>query len=110
VKHHRALRRTIADHLHALIPDGTGLVVPTTPGPAPAKSASAEEISSFYRSALPLNAIAGHAGLPQVTIPVAQLRGCPLGLSIVGAPGSDHALLHFAAKLTDSFADRSIHV
>jgi amidase len=110
VKHYRALRRTIADRLRAVVPDGTGLLIPTTPGPAPAKSASAAEISLFYRSALPLNAIAGHAGLPQVTIPVAQLRGCPLGLSIVGAPGADHALLRFAAKLTDFFADRSVHV
>ena len=58
----------------ALIPAGTGLVIPTTPGPALAKSAPPDEISSFYRLALPLNAIAGHAGLPQVTIPVAQIR------------------------------------
>jgi amidase len=81
-------------------------VIPTTPGPAPAKSAPPAEISSFYRQALPLNAIAGHAGLPQVTIPVAQLQGCPLGLSIVGAPGSDHALLGFAGTVAGSFADR----
>jgi amidase len=110
VKHYRALRQTIADRLRALIPAGTGLVIPTTPGPAPAKSAPSDEISSFYRLALPLNAIAGHAGLPQVTIPVAQIQGCPLGLSIVGAPGSDHALLAFAGKVADSFADRRQHV
>jgi amidase len=110
VKHYRALRQAIADRLRALIPNGTGLVIPTTPGPAPAKSASPAEISSFYRSALPLNAIAGHPGLPQVTIPVAQIQGYPLGLSIVGAPGSDRALLSFAVKLADSFADRRIHV
>ncbi len=110
VKHYRALRQTIADRLRALIPAGTGLVIPTTPGPAPAKSAPSDEISSFYRLALPLNAIAGHAGLPQVTIPVAQIQGCPLGLSIVGARGSDHALLGFAAKVADPFADRRQHV
>jgi amidase len=110
VKRYRALRQTIAERMRALIPEGTGLVIPTTPGPAPAKSASSMEISSFYRSALPLNAIAGHAGLPQVTIPVARIRGCPLGLSIVGAAGSDHALLDFAAKVAVSFADRSHHV
>jgi amidase len=110
VKHYRALRQTIADRLRALLPAGTGLVIPTTPGRAPAKAAPSDEISSFYRMALPLNAIAGHAGLPQVTIPVAQIQGCPLGLSIVGAPGSDHGLLGFAAKVASSFADRSHHV
>jgi amidase len=110
VKHYRALRQTITDRLRSLIPVGTGLVIPTTPGAAPAKSAPPAEISSFYRLALPLNAIAGHAGLPQVTIPVAQIQGCPLGLSIVSATGSDHALLAFAGKVAGSFSDRRHHV
>jgi amidase len=110
VKRYRALRETLTDRLRALIPEKTGLVIPTTPGPAPARSASSAEISSFYQVALPLNAIAGHAGLPQVTIPVAHTHGYPLGLSIVGAYGSDHALLGFAAKVADALADRRQHV
>jgi amidase len=110
VKRCRVLRERIADRLRALLPAGTGLVIPTTPGPAPFKSTPPAEISSFYRLALPLNAIAGHAGLPQITIPVAQLQGCPLGLSIVGAPGSDLALLRFAGTVATSFSDRKHHV
>jgi len=64
---------------------------------------SPHQIGAFYQRALPLNAIAGHPGLPQVTIPVAHIGGCPLGLSIIGAPGSDLALLTFAmsAKLVE---------
>jgi amidase len=48
---------------------------------------------------LPLNAFAGHAGLPQVTNPVIQPDACPLGLSIVRAISSDQALLDFATVL-----------
>jgi amidase len=96
IVHYRAFRHAIAEQLRALVPPGTGLVIPTTLGAALPLSTPSDEIGRFYKSALPLNAIAGHAGLPQVTIPVAQHRGCPLGLSIVGTPSSDHALLTFA--------------
>jgi Asp-tRNA(Asn)/Glu-tRNA(Gln) amidotransferase A subunit family amidase len=42
---------------------------------------------------------AGLGGLPQLTLPLGTLDGCPLGLSIVGARGTDSALLALAASL-----------
>ena len=101
VPRYRALRRTIAASVRALLPKRTGLIIPTTLGPALPKSTPPEEIARFYGLALPLNAIAGHAGLPQVTIPVASPYGYPLGLSIVGPPSSDQALLAFARSVCD---------
>jgi amidase len=103
VKQYRGFRRDITERLHRLTRDGAGLIIPTTPGPALAKSASAAEISAFYATALPLNAIAGHAGLPQVTLPAVRIEGCPLGLSIVGPRGADRALLKLAETLDHSF-------
>lgn len=99
VTHYRAYRQMVAARVRAMIPPGTGLVIPTTLGAALSLSASSEAIGRFYKSALPLNAIAGHAGLPQVTIPVTQPDACPLGLSIVGAISSDQALLDLATVL-----------
>ena len=93
----------ITERLHRLTHDGTGLVIPTTPGRALAKAASGAEIGAFYATALPLNAIAGHAGLPQVTLPAVRIEGCPLGLSIVGPRGADRALLKLAETLERSF-------
>ena len=110
VTQYRALRKVLAQRLHGLMSDGTALVIPTAPGPALARSAPPAEISLFYRSALPLNGIAGHAGLPQVTIPVVRIAGCPLGLSIVGAPGADLALLRLAATLPNLFDGPVRHV
>jgi amidase len=101
VSRYRAVRRSIAARVRALVPGGTGLIIPTTLGPALPKSSPPEEIGRFYRLALPLNAIAGHAGLPQVTIPVVSPCGYPLGLSIVGSPLSDRALLAFARSVCD---------
>lgn len=76
-----------------------GWVLPTTPGVALRKDALPEDIGRFYGTALALNALAGHTGLPQVTLPIGQLRGLPIGLSIIGPAGSDEALLALAANL-----------
>lgn len=37
--------------------------------------------------------------ISQVTIPIATAEGCPVGLSFIGPPGSDEALLELAADL-----------
>jgi amidase len=103
VKQYREFRRDVTERLHRLMRDGAGLIIPTTPGRALAKVASAVDISSFYATALPLNAIAGHAGLPQVTLPAVRIEGCPLGLSIVGPRGADRSLLKLAETLARSF-------
>jgi amidase len=103
VTQYREFRRAVTERLHRLTNDGTALIIPTTPGRALAKGAPGAEIGSFYATALPLNAIAGHAGLPQVTLPAARIEGCPLGLSIVGPRGADRALLKLAETLERSF-------
>jgi amidase len=38
--------------------------------------------------------------VPQVSIPGATIGGIPIGLSIVGSPGSDATLVSVAAALT----------
>jgi amidase len=40
-----------------------------------------------------LLSIAGLGGLPQISLPLATLEGCPLGLSLVGRRGTDEQLL-----------------
>jgi amidase len=46
-----------------------------------------------------LTCIAGLSGLPQVTLPVGSISGCPIGLSFIGWHGADEALLDLAVKL-----------
>lgn len=72
------------------------LVYPTGPGPAPLLDADAEALDLYRNAALTLLAIAGLAGLPQLTVPVATMDGAPVGLSIVGPRGSDRRLLALA--------------
>lgn len=101
------------DHAVRLIDRLAGnhvLIVPTAPGPALLRSASGAERAAFYAASLAINAIAGHAGLPQVTLPFdltdeapnGGKQGLPIGLSLIGPPGSDSALLALAATLASS--------
>jgi amidase len=46
-----------------------------------------------------VTAIAGLAGLCEVTIPAAKVDGAPVGLSLVAAPGRDRALLALAERV-----------
>jgi amidase len=92
------VRRRIEDRLRALVPRGTALLLPTSPTIALRKDAGADERGAFYRAALTLTSVAGHAGLPQLTLPVARSRGCPIGLSLVGGPGEDLSLLAIACS------------
>jgi len=85
--------------LHALLAPGVALLMPTTPGQALPKSSTPAERGAFYATSLAVNSIAGHAGLPQATVPLVTPGHAPYGLSIVGAPGSDLRLLTWVAGL-----------
>jgi amidase len=94
----QALRLDIARRLDALLADGTVLVLPTVPVSSLRKSASRAAIGAFYEAALAINSIAGHAGLPQLAMPVGQVDGKPASLSFVAARGMDEALLAEAGR------------
>lgn len=96
----KAWRAATTVNLRHLLPTGTFLVQPTAPSIAPPRFLRDEAAGRFYDAALTLGSIAGHAGLPAVSLPIAALHGCPLGLSIVAGPGEDEALLALAVKTT----------
>ena len=91
----RAWRWEFAAQMRALLPPGTLLLLPTTPGIAPIRFLRDAHAERFYQAALTLCSVAGLAGLPVVTLPVATLDGCPLGLSVIAGPGEDEALLAY---------------
>ena len=41
----------------------------------------------------------GLAGVPQINLPLGRLDGLPIGLSLIGARGSDEKLVGFARRL-----------
>ena len=89
-------REAFADRLRDLLRNGALLCLPTAPGIAPPLDASPESLRMHRSQVLSLTSIAGLARLPQVTLPLAQVSGCPVGLSLIGMHGGDGLLLRLA--------------
>jgi amidase len=95
----RQQQKRAREHIRALVEPGTVLTLPTAPCIALRLDTSAEELESFRVRVMRLTCIAGVSGLPQVTLPVGSVSGCPIGLSFIGWHGADEALLDLAVKL-----------
>ncbi len=79
-----------------LLPPGTILCLPTTPFPAPPRAMPLPQMETARAQINVLCAQGGLAGHPQVSLPGGMLDGMPVGLSIIGARGSDAALVAIA--------------
>ena len=77
------------------------LCLPTTPTLAPFKRLPGgdgpyQSRAGYYPRTLSLTAIAGLGRLPQVTLPLGEVSGVPIGLSLLAAHGNDAFLLRAA--------------
>lgn len=95
----RIVREAFTVAMRALLGDDGLLIAPVMPGPAPLLAASEEALDSYRHAAMAYLQVAGMAGLPQLVIPAGLVEGAPVGLSLIGSPGSDLSLLAFAAGL-----------
>jgi amidase len=96
----RARREEIARRMDGLLHDDAVLALPSAPGIALPRNSPPEIVDGLRSRALPMLCIAGLARLPQVSLPLATLDGCPLGLSLIAARGNDTLLLALAKALT----------
>jgi len=90
------IRDRVRARLDALLAGDAILCLPTTPGVAPLKHSPDDVMNRWRDRTVSLTCVAGHAGLPQVTLPVAECGGCPVGLSLIAARGRDNRLLALA--------------
>jgi amidase len=98
----RAFRRVFQARMRALLAGGAVLAYPTSPGPAPRLDATQAEQNGVRERSMGVTAIAGLAGLCEVTLPLARDQHAPVGLSLVAAAGRDRALLALAARFASA--------
>ncbi|WP_054025550.1 amidase [Bacillus sp. FJAT-28004] len=77
--------------------EDTVLVVPTVPAIAPLLGLSGSEVEQRRAQTLEMSCLAGLAGLPQVTVPIAGELSCPIGISFIAGRGHDMRLLEWVA-------------
>ena len=94
-------REVITARMHDLLGEDGIMVTPTTPDIAPLKESSRDDFAAFRDQALSILCPAGLARLPQITLPVMEFNGAPLGLSLVGPPGQDEYLLQTALSVAE---------
>ena len=98
---YQPIRGLIARRVREALGDGIGLLIPTAPCIALRIDAREDEIGTFYRNALTLTSVAGHAGIPQISLPAGKVEGCPVGLSVLASAGHDRALLDLGVRYAD---------
>ena len=95
----RAQVERLAQVIRAIADDAV-IVLPTTPGPAPARTASAEEVDGVRAATLRMTALAGVGGLPALSVPALRypstLGPAPVGVCFVGPRGTDLSLVRHA--------------
>jgi len=99
-------RERYSQSLHDFLKPGDLVCMPTTPALAPRKGDAPPRSSSgsgYYPRLLALTSLAGIGRLPQVSLPVADLAGVPVGLSLLARHGQDAFLLETAKSLAGLF-------
>ena len=84
---------------------GGGFVcLPTAVSPAPLRGLPASAKKEVQGRLSRLSCIAGTTGRPQLSMPLGEVNGLPVGLSIMGDRGADEELIGFARRVEAALA------
>lgn len=95
----KPVRAALIERIDELTRDGGVICMPTAPFPAPLAGRRLSKSGPDRDRIRQLTCIASASGAPQITLPLATVDGFPVGLSLLGAPGSDEMLAGFARLL-----------
>ena len=98
----RSARSEIVSRMEQVLVDGTFVCLPTTAAPAPLKGERLSARRELRSRNGALACIGGTLGAPQISLPLGDVDGLPVGLSLLGARGSDEVLISFACKIADA--------
>lgn len=94
-------RDQVRARMAEILANGAVLAVPAAPGVAPLRGGDQDAIWHVVGRNGHINSAAALAGLPQISLPLAQVDGLPIGLGLIAAQGGDEMLLKIAEQLAD---------
>ena len=100
----KSARAEILKRMDEVFSGGTVVCLPTAPAPAPPTGQKRSVRDVLRPRITALTCIAGTAGAPQINLPLAEVAGMPVGLSLIGAPGTDEVLIAFAREVAANMA------
>jgi amidase len=95
----RATSQAVRQRVRALLGSDGVAVLPSAAGLAPRRDADPAAVDAVRQRTMAITCIAGHAGLPQVSLPMRGAHGEVLGISLLGPAGTDLALIRLARAL-----------
>jgi len=95
----RATSQAVRQRVRALLGGDGVAVLPSTASLAPRRDADPAAVDAVRQRTMAITCIAGHAGLPQVSLPLRGAKGEVLGISLMGPAGTDLALIRLARAL-----------
>jgi amidase len=95
------LCETLFDRISAFTGPGDLYCYPTTPTVAPPKHSLSNPdcIMDFYNRTMTITSFAGIGRLPEISIPVADIEGIPIGVSLTAGNYQDEFLMSAAKQL-----------
>ena len=95
----RATRDVVRQRMDEVLSAGGFLCLPTSPVVAPLRGQSLSGKRGSQVRIIRLTCIGGTTGRPQLSLPLANADGLPVGLSLMGNRGDDEALIAFALEI-----------
>lgn len=92
-------RTEVRARVDALLDGRRILCLPTTPMLPPRRNLTLAQTAAVGQRLVDLTCIAGLTGLPQVSLPLTEIGGLPVGLSLIGWRAGDRALLELARRI-----------
>ena len=103
----QAGREAIVARMNQVFEGGETVVcLPTTIGPAPPTGQPVSQRHELRLRNSALTSIAGNTGRPQISLPLVEVDGLPVGFSLLGDRGADESLMTLAARAAEVFSAR----
>lgn len=95
-------RERFKKHLADLLGKNGVMVIPTAADIAPLKTDSVQMMDEYRNRSIKMLSLAGLSGFPQISLPLSQRLGAPLGISLIGPAGSDMHLVRIAQRIVNT--------